>query len=50
MRTANGGGWGDPSEREFGLIVDDVRNEMLDVDQAVKHYGVDRGEILKAIS
>jgi len=50
MRTANGGGWGDPSEREFGLIVDDVRNEMLDVDQAVKHYGVDRGAILKAIS
>ncbi|MGY8796981.1 MAG: hypothetical protein ACKVJN_18030, partial [Woeseiales bacterium] len=49
MRTANGGGWGNPSEREFSRIVDDVRNEMLDVDQAVEHYGVDRGDVLKAI-
>ncbi len=46
MRTANGGGWGNPSERDPGRIADDIRNEFLDIDQAVAIYGVDRAKIL----
>jgi N-methylhydantoinase B len=49
IRTANGGGWGDPAEREFGRIVNDVRNELLGVEQAISTYGVDRDALLAAL-
>lgn len=50
IRTANGGGWGNPSERDIDRIVDDVRNELLDIDQAVAIYGVDRDSLLAALA
>jgi N-methylhydantoinase B len=39
--TGNGGGWGDPHERERDLILEDVRNEYITPDIAREVYGVD---------
>jgi len=41
--TGNGGGWGDPHERERDLILEDVRNEYITPDIAREVYGVDVG-------
>ncbi|MCH7822884.1 MAG: hydantoinase B/oxoprolinase family protein [Proteobacteria bacterium] len=50
LRTPNGGGWGDPSERELDRIAEDIRNDLLDVEQAVTIYGVDRGKLLAELA
>ena len=50
LRTANGGGWGDPSERELKRIAEDIRNEFLDIEQALAIYGVDRAELLAELA
>ena len=39
--TGNGGGWGDPHERERDLILEDVRDEYITPDVAREVYGVD---------
>lgn len=46
MRTANGGGWGDPSERDPERIAEDVRSGLLDIDDAVAIYGADRQKLI----
>ena len=37
---AGAGGWGDPLERAPAKVLKDVRNELLSVDAARRHYGV----------
>lgn len=37
---AGGGGWGDPLERDPGLVREDVRNEKLTPGYVLHHYGV----------
>lgn len=49
IRTANGGGWGDPARRDPALIAADIRNEMLTIEQAVADYGVSREAIEAAL-
>jgi N-methylhydantoinase B len=39
--TGNGGGWGEPRERERSLIVEDLRDEYITPDVARDVYGVD---------
>jgi len=39
--TGNGGGWGDPHERERDLILEDIRDEYITPDIARDVYGVD---------
>lgn len=39
-RTAGGGGYGDPWERDPQLVLDDVRNEYMSVEAAREDYGV----------
>jgi N-methylhydantoinase B len=39
--TGNGGGWGDPQERERDLILEDLRDEYITPDVARDVYGVD---------
>ena len=39
--TGNGGGWGDPQERERDLILEDVRDEYVTPEIARDVYGVD---------
>ena len=46
IRTANGGGWGNPAERELDRIRDDIKAGFIDVDEAVAAYGVDRKALL----
>ena len=46
LRTANGGGWGDPLERGLKLIAADIRNDLLDIEEAVSIYGVAREKLL----
>lgn len=41
---SNGGGWGDPLNREPGLVVDDVRRGLLSTEQAEATFGVRSGE------
>ncbi|MEM7339438.1 MAG: hydantoinase B/oxoprolinase family protein [Actinomycetota bacterium] len=38
--TPGGGGWGDPFEREPELVLRDVRDGIVSVDSARRHYGV----------
>ena len=40
VRTGGGGGWGDPLERAPQLVREDVREELISKDAALKHYGV----------
>lgn len=40
VRTGGGGGWGDPLRRDPRAVADDVRNELLTVDEARAQYGV----------
>ncbi len=49
IRTANGGGWGNPAERDPARIATDIRNEMLSLDEGVARYGVDRVRIEAAL-
>ncbi|MEA2332872.1 MAG: N-methylhydantoinase [Thermoleophilaceae bacterium] len=42
-RTAGGGGYGNPFERDAGAVADDVRNELLDPAAARELYGVALG-------
>jgi N-methylhydantoinase B len=46
IRTANGGGWGNPAERELDRIREDIKAGFIDVDEAVAAYGVDRKALL----
>ena len=39
-RQAGGGGWGDPLEREPGLVAQDVRNDKVSLASAREDYGV----------
>jgi N-methylhydantoinase B len=39
-RTAGGGGWGDPLERDPEAVRDDVANEKISRAAALEHYGV----------
>jgi N-methylhydantoinase B len=39
--TGNGGGWGDPHERERDLILEDVRDEYVTPEVAREVYGAD---------
>lgn len=45
FRTANGGGWGSPEDRDIAKIAQDVRNGLLTVEAAHRLYRVDRGEL-----
>jgi len=38
--TAGGGGWGDPLEREAGLVLDDVKDGFVSPQAALDDYGV----------
>ena len=40
IRTAGGGGWGHPYERDPSLVADDVRKDLVTIDQARDIYGV----------
>jgi N-methylhydantoinase B len=40
IRTTGGGGWGDPLERDPGLVVRDVRWCKVSPDAALRDYGV----------
>jgi N-methylhydantoinase B len=42
IHTANGGGYGDPRQRSRELVLDDLRNGLIDLDEAVEVYGLDR--------
>ena len=35
-----GGGFGDPLERDFNLVLRDVKDEIISLDFAKEHYGV----------
>ena len=52
FRTAGGGGWGDPLERDPTSVRNDVARRLLSADAAREHYGVvltgDKGVDLKA--
>ena len=39
-RTAGGGGWGDPLERDPAAVADDVLNEKVSAEAARELYGV----------
>jgi N-methylhydantoinase B len=41
VTTGNGGGWGDPHERERELVIADVRDGYISVETAREVYGVD---------
>ena len=38
--TAGGGGWGDPLDRETGLVNDDVQDGFVSLESALRDYGV----------
>jgi N-methylhydantoinase B len=40
IRTAGGGGWGDPREREVGAVLSDVLEGLVSCDAAERDYGV----------
>ena len=40
FRTAGGGGWGDPLERDPGRVRNDVARKLVGADAARDHYGV----------
>jgi N-methylhydantoinase B len=39
-RTAGGGGWGDPLERDPSAVAEDVLNEKVSREAALRLYGV----------
>jgi N-methylhydantoinase B len=39
MRTAGGGGWGDPAKRDPGAIERDLRDEKISPEHAREAYG-----------
>ena len=41
LTTAGGGGFGPPSERDTGRVLDDLRNELISEDAAGAVYGLD---------
>jgi N-methylhydantoinase B len=49
MKTANGGGWGHSSERDINSIAEDVKNDFLDFDEAIRMFNIDRGDLVAAI-
>ncbi|NVD43376.1 hydantoinase B/oxoprolinase family protein [Ensifer sp. HO-A22] len=50
MYTANGGGWGDPRERDPMRIADDVVNDFMSMEEAANNYGVELARIKEAVS
>ena len=40
LRTPGGGGYGDPSERDPALVLEDVRDLLLEPEDAREMYGV----------
>jgi N-methylhydantoinase B len=40
VRTANGGGYGDPKKRDRQAVLDDIKNEYITSDEAKEVYGV----------
>lgn len=50
MHTANGGGWGNPADRDPARIASDIRNGFLNIDKAVSEYGVERDRIQDALN
>jgi N-methylhydantoinase B len=40
IRSAGGGGWGDPLERDPARVLDDIRDGMVSLDAAKQEYGV----------
>ena len=40
FRTAGGGGWGDPLEREPERVRADVQRRLMSAETAARHYGV----------
>jgi N-methylhydantoinase B len=40
VRSAGGGGWGDPLEREPARVIDDIRDGMVSLESAKSEYGV----------
>lgn len=40
IRTAGGGGYGDPCDREVDMVIDDVKDEYVSVEAARRDYGV----------
>ena len=38
--SGGGGGWGDPRERDAGLVLDDVINDLVSLESARRDYGV----------
>jgi N-methylhydantoinase B len=49
ITTANGGGYGDPRERDPKAIREDVRDELLSAEEAAQIYGVPRVRIPGAV-
>jgi N-methylhydantoinase B len=43
-RTAGGGGWGDPLERDPAAVAEDVANEKVSVAAARERYAVEIAE------
>ena len=40
VRSAGGGGWGEPLEREPMRVIDDIRDGFVSVEMAKSEYGV----------
>jgi N-methylhydantoinase B len=40
IRSAGGGGWGDPLERDPQRVIDDIRDGMVSIEGAKSEYGV----------
>ena len=40
LKTAGGGGYGNPMERDPGLVLEDVLDEYISIDSALEDYGV----------
>jgi len=41
IHTANGGGYGDPKRRPRERVLDDLKNELISLDEATHVYGLD---------
>lgn len=41
MNTPGGGGYGDPKDRNIDMIIDDLRNQKVSLNTAIKYYGFD---------
>jgi N-methylhydantoinase B len=50
LERAGGGGFGDPHERAFERIVDDVLDGYVSEDAAIEAYGVDPRRLDEAIA